>query len=217
MSAWETAVAAAIAVLLVGNVAASVWAARHLRGLTIVLLDLEQRIRRVLHAEPEQPAIPDDIDVPVRRRSWKRPALAVTGAAAALGAAIGLALWATFSSREEGRSEARAIPPRARAPGTGTARFSGSMVLVVSRSGKPSLVLSGLSPDARRRRYRAWIVTGTTRRLAARFTGARSVVPLGGSLPAGAVVAVTRDGGRTQERRARTKPLFQSAPVPATG
>jgi anti-sigma-K factor RskA len=158
--------------------------------------DADSRLEPPREPKAEEPE-------PRRGRRWVFPAT-VSLAAVAVGAAVGLGLWALSlsDSRDTERDAAKAASEtQARAiallsqPGAKRIPVKGSrgqIVLVVGGSGRGVLILSGLSRAPTGKTYQAWVVTGQKPKSAGLFTGARqSVVQLTQPVPRGAIVAVT--------------------------
>jgi anti-sigma-K factor RskA len=125
------------------------------------------------------------------------PALGAVAAAAAC-AAIGLGVWAATLKGDldfERRAAALLADPTART----IALQAGDGKLVVNGDGRAVLVLDGVEPAPSGKTYAVWIVEGETPRPAGLFDGSegRDVVLVDGTVPAGALVAVSveRDGG----------------------
>jgi anti-sigma-K factor RskA len=132
--------------------------------------------------------------VPIRRR----PRLvvgAVSGlAAAAAAAAIVLAVWA--SSLSSDLDETRAALAVLGDPAARTVALEGaSGRLVVDSEGQAALVVRGLDAAPPGRTYEVWIIAGDTPRPAGLFRGeeVRDLVLVDGTVPSGAVVAVTQE------------------------
>lgn len=138
-----------------------------------------------------------------RRRRWILPATLSLAAVAAV-AAVGLGLWALSlsDSRNTERDAAKATsqtqasaiallsqPGAKRIPVKGS---QGQIVLVIGKSGRAILIVSGLRRTPAGKTYQAWVVTGQKPRPAGLFDGGRqSVIQLTQAVPKGAIVAVT--------------------------
>jgi anti-sigma-K factor RskA len=148
--------------------------------------------------------------VPLRRRAWAGPALAVAACVA-----VALAVWSVSLSRSLSHErEARADVGRALAvladPSATRARVAGaSGTVAVDSTGRGVVVLRGLDDAPRGKTYEAWVITPAGARAAGLFHGGGSttIVPLTTPVPRGAVVAATveRAGGVAQSRM---KPVF---------
>jgi hypothetical protein len=206
---WETATVLVVAgVLVAANVLGGVLLARRLRGLTIVLLDLEHRLRREFRGKELGEAVsPEPLAV---ERSGRRALVLVAAALASAAAAAGAAVWALGDEPRGGAPvdrQARAIRLESRPAPPGRTRPRGSIVLVIAPSGKAALILSRLDRAPAGHLYVASTVLRGKPRALAHFTGKTNVVSLARRLPRGAVVKVRLEpgGGR---------PLFVSRPVP---
>jgi anti-sigma factor RsiW len=123
--------------------------------------------------------------VPLLRRRWVARGLAVAATAAAC-VVVGLAVSLSQSSRTR-------------------------VFTVVVRNGQATLQASGLSPAPHGKTYEAWVIQAGSARPAGLFPGgAGTTVQLRGTVPHGAVVAVTveRAGG---VRTPTTKPIFSAS------
>ncbi|HXG77422.1 MAG TPA: anti-sigma factor, partial [Gaiellaceae bacterium] len=85
--------------------------------------------------------------------------------------------------------------------------------LVVDPSGRAALLVHGLEPAPAGKTYEAWIVEDGTPRPAGLFRGEATVdvVLVEGTVPAGAVVAVTLEDGPVE--RPTSKPVVASQPA----
>jgi anti-sigma-K factor RskA len=213
MRGWETATVLVVAgVLVAANVLGGVLVARRLRGLTIVLLDLEQRLRRALQGEGRlRPDTPDLPGVDGSKQRGARALVLVSAALVAAAAAVATAVWA-IGDETPGDTpvdrQARAVRLESLPAASRRTPPKGSLVLVIAPSGRAALVLSRLQHAADGRTYVASTVLGGKVRTLARFKGEENVVPLMRRLPRGAIVKVMLEpgGGR---------PLFVSKPVPS--
>lgn len=170
------------------------------------------RERILEQARSERPNV-----VPLRPR-WAFPAAGALAAAAAC-AAIGLGIWAaSLSGKLDSEREARAVEARLvdilADPRAQRRSISGADgTLVVSRDGRAALLLSGLEAAPAGKTYVAWVIEDGKPRPAGTFAGGgeRTVVPIEGRVPQGAVVAATIEAGRVkQPTRA---PVFTAEPV----
>lgn len=137
-------------------------------------------------------------------------------------AAVGLATWAFVSVVRTVKDESP-VPPRAApapkprpkpashsirsravallaSPSTERYQVAGAMgriTLAVTPGDRGFLVLNGLGAAPSGRVYHAWVIppAGRSVRSAARFRGQATVVPLRGSVPDGAAVAITLEHG----------------------
>jgi anti-sigma-K factor RskA len=172
---------------------------------------------RVLRAAREDGA--QVVPLATRRRSPAVPVLSAVAAVAAV-VALGLGIWGasvsgdlddTRSALERERQAAAVLAdPDART----VALASGSGRLVVGEDGAAVLVVGGLEPAPSGKTYQAWIVDAGTPASAGVFAAGSeaTVVPLGGDVPDGAVVAVTVEqaGGADAPT---TQPVVASRPV----
>jgi anti-sigma factor RsiW len=146
------------------------------------------RTRIVEQARSERPNV-----VPLRRRlTW----VATGAAAAAACAALGLGLWAASLSRSLDRERSRQAAVAAVLGDPAGHRFaltSGHGSLVVARSGRAVLVVSGLAPARSGRVYEAWVVQGGVPKRAGTFTSGGTATLLTRPVPAGAKVLVTQE------------------------
>ena len=157
--------------------------------------------------------------VPLRRRFLPQPVLGFAAAAAAV-AAIALGAWATSLAGEvadlrgelEANTEAVAIlsdPSARQLPLSGA-----DGRLVVARTGRAALVLSGVDRAPAGKTYEIWVIEDGTARPAGLFDAAdtHTVVPVGVSVPDDAVVAVTleNEGGVDVPSGS---PLFSAPPA----
>jgi anti-sigma-K factor RskA len=146
------------------------------------------RARILDQARSERPNV-----VPFRRRAtW----IATAAAAAAACAALALGLWAASLSRSLDRERDRQAAvaavlgdPAARRLALSSSHGS----LVVARTGRAVLLVSGFEPAPSGRVYEAWVVQNGTPRRAGTFTSGRTATLLTTSVPRGAKVLVTQE------------------------
>jgi anti-sigma-K factor RskA len=146
------------------------------------------RTRILEQARSERPNV-----VPFRRRvTW----IAAAAAAAAACAALALGLWATSLSRSLDRERDRQAAVAAVLGDPAAQRFtlsSGHGSLVVARSGKAVLLVSGFEPAPSGRVYEAWVVQNGKPRRAGTFKNGQTAALLTTRVPRGAKVLVTQE------------------------
>jgi anti-sigma-K factor RskA len=173
----------------------------------------ELRDRILESARAERPNV-----VPLRPR-WVTPALGAATAVAAL-VALGLGIWGVSIShslddeRAARKQTEQTIASIADADAVRRALSGAQGSLVVSQSGKASLVVCSLGKAPAGKTYEAWVIAGGTPVRAATFEGGRvcSVVPLTHMVSPDATVAVTveQDGGVDKPT---STPIIQSMPA----
>jgi anti-sigma-K factor RskA len=141
-----------------------------------------------------------------RRRSWTAPLAAAATIAAV--AAVVLGIWA--ASLQDSKDPLESVLSK---PGARLVSMGPSGAVAVAPDGDAVLAVSvGRAPAGKT--YEAWVIRGGNAKPAGLFPGraGTSIVELSRPVPAGAVVAITREraGGAEQPT---TKPLAQSGPV----
>lgn len=129
--------------------------------------------------------------VPLRRRSQL---VLGAGSGLAAAAAVALAFWVASLSGELDRTQA-ALEVLAD-PAARSIELEGAAGrLVVASDGRAALVVRGLEPAPAGKTYEVWVIEGDRPRPAGLFGGeeARDLVLVDGTVPDGAVVAVTEE------------------------
>ncbi|HEX6702163.1 MAG TPA: anti-sigma factor [Gaiellaceae bacterium] len=146
------------------------------------------RTRILEQARSERPNV-----VPLRRRvTW----IATAAAAAAACAALGLGLWAASLSRSLDRERGRQAAVAAVLGDPAARRFtlsSGHGSLVVARTGRAVLLVSGFQRAPSGKVYEAWVVQNGTPRRAGTFKKGQTAALLTTRVPQGAKVLVTQE------------------------